>query len=111
MASVWLVNGLVCKVLNMVPRHEQIVSEILGSSHSRLLTILIGLAEIVMAFWVLSNYKSRLNAVLQMLVIGVMNVLEFMLVPHLLLWGQLNILFAFFFVSLIYYNEFKLKTV
>ncbi len=26
-AAVWLVNGLVCKVLNLVPRHEQIVEE------------------------------------------------------------------------------------
>ena len=33
-SSVWLVNGLICKVLNLVPRHQQIVTEILGQGHS-----------------------------------------------------------------------------
>jgi hypothetical protein len=50
-AAVWLINGLFCKVLNLVPRHQQIVAQILGVNHSRLLTILIGVAEIVMVAW------------------------------------------------------------
>lgn len=41
-ATVWLVNGLFCKVLNFVPRHEQIVSNILNENYSRPLIILIG---------------------------------------------------------------------
>jgi DoxX-like protein len=47
-ATVWLANGLLCKVLDFVPRHEQIVARILGNDYSRPLTILIGLSEIVM---------------------------------------------------------------
>ena len=47
-AAVWLINGLFCKVLNLVPRHEAIVSRILHTNNARLLTILIGLAEIGM---------------------------------------------------------------
>ncbi len=31
-ASVWLVNGLFCKVLNWVPRHQFIVARILGKN-------------------------------------------------------------------------------
>lgn len=108
-ALVWLVNGLFCKVMNLVPRHQQIVEQILGTGHSRLLTVLIGISEIVMTIWILSNYRSRLNAVTQMVVIGIMNILEFLLVPQLLLWGRFNILFAVMFIALIYYNEFKLK--
>lgn len=106
---VWFVNGLVCKVLNLVPRHEQIVSRILGNDHSRLLTILIGLSEIVMAIWILSGFKKRLCAITQIIVIGTMNTLEFILVPDLLLWGRLNSLFALLFILLIYFNEFTIN--
>lgn len=107
-ASVWLMNGLFCKVLNFVPRHQEIVARILGNENSRLFTILIGIAEIGMAVWIVSNVWSRINATIQILVIATMNVLEFLLVPDLLLWGRANILFAFLFILLIYYNEFRL---
>ncbi len=109
-AIVWICNGLFCKVLNLVPRHEQIVARILGNDHSRLLTILIGLSEIVMAVWILSGYRKRLNAIAQIAVVGTMNILEFILVPDLLLWGKLNIVFAFIFVGVVYYNEFYLNS-
>jgi len=94
--------------LNLVPRHEQIVAEILGNTYSRPLTILIGVSEIIMAIWVVSRYKSKLNAILQMVVVATMNTMEFILVPDLLLWGKLNSLFAFLFIVLVYYNEFIL---
>ena len=110
-AAVWLVNGLLCKVLNLVPRHEQIVAEILGTEYARILTVLIGLAEIVMAIWILSRWHSRLNAILQMVVVGLMNVLEFLMVPSLLLWGRANIIFAILFIALVYYHEFILKKI
>jgi len=105
-ASVWLVNGLFCKLLNLVPRHQEIVARILGSSYASVLTKLIGLSEIVMAIWILSGIKRRLNAVIQMIMILTMNTLEFILVPDLLLWGHFNALFAFLFVMVIFYNEF-----
>lgn len=108
-ASIWLVNGLVCKVLNFVPRHQQIVAEILGSEHSRLLTIAIGFSEIIMAIWVISQFKSRINAVAQIIIVALMNLLEFILVPELLLWGKLNSFFALLFIGVVYYNEFILK--
>lgn len=106
---VWLVNGLLCKVFNLVPRHEQIVGRILGHEYAKPLTILIGLSEIAMAIWVLTRFKSRLNAIIQMVLVTSMNILEFILAPDLLLWGRLNILFAFMFIGLVYYNEFILK--
>jgi len=108
-ATVWMVNGLVCKVFNLVPRHEQIVAQILGDDYSRILTVLIGLSEIVMAIWFISNYKSKLNAITQIVIVATMNMLEFILVPDLLLWGQLNSLFALVFMLLVYINEFHLK--
>ncbi|WP_396637338.1 DoxX-like family protein [Maribacter sp. R77961] len=108
-ATIWLVNGLVCKVLNLVPRHEQIVGQILGSTYSRMLTMAIGISEIVMAIWVISKFKSRINAITQISIVAVMNLLEFILVPELLLWGKLNSFFALLFIGVVYYYEFILK--
>src|SRR5687767_14272275 len=91
-AAVWLANGLFCKVLNLVPRHQQIVARILGGHYAALITKLIGVAEIGMAAWIVTGILPRLNAVMQIMIIAVMNVLEFLLVPDLLLWGRLNLL-------------------
>ena len=108
-AAVWLVNGLLCKVLNLVPRHETIVASIISEDFSRPLTLLIGFSEVGMAIWILSRYKSRLSAAVQMLIVAVMNILEFVLVPDLLLWGRANAIFAAFFIFLVYYYEFILN--
>lgn len=105
-AAVWIANGLFCKILNIVPRHEQIVARILGDDYPRPFTILIGLAEIMMAIWILSGIKTRLNAMAQITVVVIMNTIEFLLAPDLLLWGRFNALFAFLFVLVVYYNEF-----
>lgn len=113
-ASVWLANGLFCKVFNLVPRHEQIIGRILGNNYSRPLIILIGIAETMMAIWMLTRFKPKFNAIVQMTIVATMNIIEYLVVPDLLLWGRLNIVFAFLFIGLIYYNEFalnnKLKT-
>jgi len=108
-AGVWLVNGLFCKVLNLVPRHQEIVAEILGETFARPLTFAIGCLEVCMCIWVLSGIKSRLSASLQIGIVLLMNVIEFFAVPDLLLWGKLNFVFAFLFVITVYINEFKIK--
>ena len=106
LASVWLVNGFICKVLNLVPRHEAIVARILGEEHAVLFTKLIGIGEIAMGLWVLSGKYRRINAIMQILLVLVMNVIEFFLVPELLLWGKLNLIFALLFILLIAWIEF-----
>lgn len=105
-AAVWIANGLFCKLLNLVPRHQEIVARILGNNHAGILTKAIGFSEIAMAVWILSGYQSRLNAIAQIILITTMNILEFILAPDLLLWGRLNALFAFMFIAVIFYNEF-----
>ena len=109
-AMVWLINGLFCKVLNLVPRHQQIVSRILDVADARILTLLIGCAEIAMALWVLSQLWTRTNTIFQIIIVLAMNIIEFICVPDLLLWGRLNLLFAMLFIWIIYYHEFILKT-
>jgi hypothetical protein len=105
---VWFINGIYCKILNQVPRHRQIVSEILGPDHATFLTNAIGLSEVLMVVWILTRIKGRLCAIFQMVIVGTMNVIEFTLVPDLLLFGRFNIVFATFFIVLIYINEFIL---
>lgn len=107
-AAVWISFGLFCKVLNLVPRQEKIVARILGEPYAGSLTKGIGAAEIVMAIWILSGIKSRINAATQIAVVAAMNVLEFFLAPDLLLWGRFNAVFAIIFMCVVYYNEFVL---
>lgn len=108
-AAIWIVNGLFCKVLNLVPRHQEIVARILGQEHAELLTKTIGIAEIAMGIWILSGYWPRVNAITQIIIIATMNILEFILVPDLLLWGRFNLFFAVLLIALIYSNEFYFK--
>ena len=110
-SAVWIVNGLFSKVFGLTPRHGLIISRILGDQHYQLLTVIIGLAEVLMAIWILSRYKSRINAITQIIIVLAMNILEFFLTPDLLLWGKLNMVFALLFVSLVYYNEFILQKI
>jgi hypothetical protein len=107
-ALVWLINGLLCKVLHLVPRHKAIVARILGPAYAGPLTRLIGVAEIVMALWVLSGRWVKLNVATQIALVLVMNVLEFLLAVDLLLWHEFNLVFAGLFGLLLYYYGFKL---
>jgi hypothetical protein len=108
-AAVWFVNGLFCKILNLEPRHEQILTQILESKNSRNEIIVIGVSEIGMAIWVLSNLFSKQNAIVQIIIVTTMNTIEYFLASELLLWGKINSLFAFLFISLVYYKEFHLN--
>lgn len=101
LAGVWLVNGLWCKVLSGVPRHQEIVGAILGQAHAPSITYAIGFAEIGLAIWILSGYSYRWCAALQITIILLMNAIEFVVVPDLLLWGRWNLLFALILCALI----------
>ena len=110
-ALVWIVNGLFCKVLNMEPRHEEIVQRITSFDRpsAYYLTFLIGISEIIMAIWIISRILPKLNAITQIVIIATMNILEFTLASDLLLWGRFNVVFAFLFMLIIYFNEFHLS--
>ena len=105
-AAVWGINGLICKILNVVPRHEEIVERILGIDYARPFTVLIGVSELIMGIWILTGFKPKLNAIAQMSIVAVMNILEFIIVPDLLVWGRFNSSFALVFIGLVYYNAF-----
>jgi hypothetical protein len=107
-AAVWFGFGLFCKVLGLVPRQREIVARILGDAHAKLLTKVIGSAEIGMAIWILTGVASKVNAMIQISIIASMNILEFFLAPDLLLWRRANAIFALMFILLIYFREFWL---
>jgi len=109
-ALVWFTNGLFCKVLNLVPRHQEIVERILGETYASPITKTIGVLEIGMSIWVLSGIRSRFSAIFQLVIIATMNSLEFALAPDLLLFGRMNIVYAFLFMIIIYLNESHIKT-
>jgi len=105
-AIVWLINGLYCKILNQVPRHEAIVAQVLNTGHLRLIIIVIGLLEVSMAIWILSKYQQKLNAILQIVIVLIMNIIEFTKASELLLWQKYNMLFAILFIVVVYLNNF-----
>ena len=107
-ASVWMINGLLCKLLDLVPRHQRIVSKILGNENAQSLTYLIGMSEMALAIWIIMGFHRKWTAILQILLILTMNIIEFLVAPELLLWGQFNIIFALLFSSIIYFSNFCL---
>ncbi len=107
MALVWLINGLFCKLLGSVPRHEQIVARILGQSNAHWITQLIGALEILMALWILSKWKPRLCGLLQIVTVAVMNNIELVLASDLLLFGAWNAALATLFIFLVYLYYFR----
>jgi hypothetical protein len=102
---VWFVNGLMCKVLGIVPRHEAIVARILGVDYAHHLTIMIGLSEMVMAVWVWSGKWKRLNIWTQISLVATMNILESIIAHDLLLWSKWNLVWAGVFISIVYFNH------
>ncbi|WGH75281.1 DoxX-like family protein [Tenacibaculum tangerinum] len=110
-ACVWLINGFFCKILNLVPRHQEILGKIIDSNYARELTIIIGILEIVMLIWIISKYQSKLNAITQITIVMLMNIIEIILIPDALLWGKFNIVFALLFVFTVYVNEFRFKKI
>ena len=108
-ALVWLINGLFCKVLDLVPRHQLIVARILGEDHALFFTKTIGVLEMMMVLWIFSKIKVRWCALFQIIIVVTMNIIEFVLAPDLLLFGKINILVAAFFISVVFLNEFVLN--
>ncbi len=101
LAAVWLGMGPGAKVLGLVQRHRELVARILGEAHADRLTVLIGFGEIAIALWVFSGRLPRTCALVQMGLVGVMNLIEFTLARDLLLFGGWNLLVAAAFMTFV----------
>jgi hypothetical protein len=108
-AAVWFINGLFCKILHLVPRHEEIVSRILGESYAAPATRAIGFLELMMVGWILSGIRPAVCTWTQIGVVSAMVLLEAVLTPELLLFGRANMIPAGLFVVMVYLNGFVLS--
>src|ERR1041385_2706573 len=98
-ASVWLYHGLFNKLLHLSPRHLLIIQSIpvFAGSLGRWLLLVIGLAEVLIAIWVIGGHNPRLCAAVQTVALLSMNILELifarqhLLAPSALL--PINLLF------------------
>jgi hypothetical protein len=106
-ATVWLVNGVWCKIFDGVPRHREIVAGILGEDHSLALTRMIGAGEVVIAMWILSGVRWKWSCAAQIAAALLMNLIEFFVVPDLLLFGRFNSIVALAYVSLVAWAGFR----
>ena len=106
-ASIWLINGVFCKILRLAPRHQLIVARICGDDHARALTCLIGTGEVLMTIWIVSGIYRRLNIVTQIVVIAIMNITEFIYASDLLMFGKINALLATLLIFVIWFNQLK----
>jgi uncharacterized membrane protein YkgB len=74
-SSVWIYQGLWCKVLGRMPRHQEIVGTVpfLDAARAHRVLLGLGLLECVIAFWVLSGIWARDAALIQTLLLAGMN--------------------------------------
>jgi uncharacterized membrane protein YphA (DoxX/SURF4 family) len=98
-ATVWLLNGLYCKILGQVPRHEQIVETILGATYSHELTILIGVLEICLGIIIYLNIQAKFIAIFQIVIVMTMNLLEFAIGSRMAIMGCMESPFCLNFLS------------
>lgn len=77
-AGVWVCNGLVFKLLHVLPRHLAIVQAVpgLGGGRGVVMLQLVGVGELLLAGWVLSGRWPRACAAFQTAILLTMNVME-----------------------------------
>jgi uncharacterized membrane protein YphA (DoxX/SURF4 family) len=74
-ALVWLYQGLWCKILGGMPRHEAVIAAapFIGPASARTALIALGLAECCIAAWVISGQRMRQAALAQTVLLLAMN--------------------------------------
>src|SRR4029077_7757662 len=103
---VWFVFGSIFKVVGAVPRHREIVAEILRDDISPLITVLIGLAETALGLWFLVGFLPRTCAIFQTAAIVSMNALELIYARPLLLAPVPMVILNAVFLALVWYAAF-----
>lgn len=84
-AAVWIFHGGFSKLLNGIPRHQLIVARILGEDIATSATYAVGIMELMLGVWALSERNRRACALAQTLAIASMNALEILFASDLLI--------------------------
>jgi uncharacterized membrane protein YkgB len=76
MASVWIYQGLWCKLLGRMPHHLEIVGTVpfLNASRAHRVLAALGFLECLIALWVLSGIRAREAALVQTILLAAMNI-------------------------------------
>ncbi len=74
-ASVWLYQGLWCKLLGRTPHHQEIIGMVpfLNASLAHWALVALGSVECVLAVWVVSGIRAREAALVQIFLLVSMN--------------------------------------
>jgi uncharacterized membrane protein YphA (DoxX/SURF4 family) len=85
-ALVWLYQGLWCKVLGGVPRHQAVISAVpfIGSEAGHRTLLALGLLECGIGLWVLSGRWMRQVAIVQTALLAAMNAGGLIWAAHLI---------------------------
>ncbi len=85
-ALVWFYQGLWCKVLGRVPRHESVIAAVpsIGPGAARSALLALGLLECGIGLWVLSGYAKRQAALVQTVLLVAMNAGGLIWAAHLI---------------------------
>jgi uncharacterized membrane protein YphA (DoxX/SURF4 family) len=85
-AFVWIYQGLWCKVLGGVPRHEAVIAAVpfIGSTADHSTLIMLGLLECGIGLWVLSGRWMRQAAIVQTVLLVAMNAGGLIWAAHLI---------------------------
>jgi len=74
-AGVWIYQGLWCKLLRRVPRHEAVVGSVrfLDPRRAHLTMFTLGVTECLLAVWVLSGWRPLAALTTQCVLLAAMN--------------------------------------
>jgi uncharacterized membrane protein YphA (DoxX/SURF4 family) len=103
-ALVWFYQGLWCKVLGGIPRHESVIAAVplIGPAAGHAVLIALGLLECGIAVWVLLGRWMRWAAIVQTVLLIVMNAGGLIWAAHLIPDPAGMILQNFIFLLLIW---------
>jgi hypothetical protein len=101
--SVWIFHGLYSKILNGIPRHRLIVGKILGTERAGIATKTIGLLELLLGVWVITNWQPVGCASVQTAALIAMNSLEIILARELLISSVGMVFLNLLFLSLVWW--------
>jgi hypothetical protein len=101
--SVWVFHGLYSKILHGIPRHEAIVTRILGAAWGPSATLVIGILEVLLGLWACAGWHRRACATIQTLGIVAMNSLEIARANDLLISAPGMVLLNFLFLLTVWF--------
>jgi len=101
--TVWIFHGLYSKLLNGIPRHRLIIGKILGTQRAVIATGIIGLLEVLLGVWAITDWQPVGCASVQTAALIAMNSLEIVLARELLISAIGMVILNLLFLVLVWW--------